>query len=149
MKIQFRRMTFDDVPEIFRLEQLIFTDSWPREHFINDIKNEKVAYPCVMLLQEKIVGYAVVWYVSRELHINNIAIVPDFRRRGFAGKLLEHILEKFEDWQVAFLEVRYSNVAAINLYKKYLFKEAVMQYGYYSDGEDAIIMIREKQADLS
>ena len=148
MKIQFRRMTLDDVPEIFRLEQLIFTDSWPRKHFINDIKNKKVAYPCVMLLQEKIVGYAVVWYVSRELHINNIAIVPDLRRQGLAGKLLEHVLEKFEDWQVAFLEVRYSNVAAINLYKKYLFKEAVIRHGYYSNGEDAIIMIREKQADL-
>ena len=146
MNFLFRRMRLDDVAEIFRLERLIFKDSWPKKHFIREVENTKISYPCVMLLQEKIVGYAVVWYVSRELHINNIAIVPDFRQQGLAGRLLQHIFDKFNDWQTAFLEVRCSNTAAIRLYKKHGFKEAVIRQGYYSDGEDAIVMIRDKDA---
>lgn len=146
MNFHFRRMRLDDVAEIFRLERSIFKDSWPKKHFIREVENTKISYPCVMLLQEKIVGYAVVWYVSRELHINNIAIVPDFRQQGLAGRLLQHIFDKFNDWQTAFLEVRCSNTAAIRLYKKHGFKEAVIRQGYYSDGEDAIVMIRDKDA---
>lgn len=149
MKTEIRRMTMNDLPEVLRLEQNIFTDSWPRAHFINDIENTKIAYPCVMLKQEKIVAYAVVWYVSHELHINNIAVAPEFRRQGLADRLLNHVLGKFNDWQIAFLEVRFSNTAAIHLYKKHHFKEAVIRRGYYSDGEDAIIMIREKAVNKS
>lgn len=146
MSWQFRRMEAGDTAEISRLEAAIFTDNWPEKHFIREVENKKISYPCVMLREEKIVGYAVVWYVSRELHINNIAIVPDFRRQGLAGRLLQHIFDKFNDWQTAFLEVRCSNTAAIRLYKKHGFKEAVIRQGYYSDGEDAIVMIREKDA---
>ncbi len=144
MSILIRRMTLEDVDQVHNLEQQVFKDCWPRRSFVYEVENEDYSHPFVMLQQEKIVGYAVVWYVSRELHINNIAVAPEFRRQGFGAKLLEYILDLFQDFDTAFLEVRISNTAAISLYEKYMFIKAAIRKKYYTDGEDALIMVCNK-----
>ena len=144
MSIQIRRMTLEDVDLVYNLEKQIFKDSWPRKSFVHEVENENYSFPYIMLQQEKIVGYAVVWYVSKELHINNIAIAPEFQRQGFGAKLLEYILDLFQDFDTAFLEVRISNLAAISLYEKYKFNKAAIRKKYYTDDEDAVIMVRNK-----
>jgi len=141
MSTQIRRMTLNDVDTVYELEKKIFKDSWSRRSFVNATSHTDYSFPLVLLLEEKIVAYAVVWYVSGELHINNIAVDPDFRRRGLAAELLEYILDVFQDFETAYLEVRISNKAAINLYEKYMFSKAAVRKKYYTDGEDALIMV--------
>ena len=141
MSTQIRRMTLNDVDTVYELEKRIFKDSWSRRSFINEAVNTDYSFPYVMARQEKIVAYAVVWYVSGELHVNNIAVDPKFRRRGLGAELLEHILEMFPDFDTAFLEVRISNEAAIRLYEKYMFNKAGVRKKYYADGEDALLMV--------
>ncbi|MBS9784510.1 MAG: GNAT family N-acetyltransferase [Oceanivirga sp.] len=71
--------------------------------------------------------------------IFEIAVLPEFRNKGIASKLLE-ILEKDKD---IFLEVNEVNHSAINLYKKNGFKEISRRKAYYVN-KDAIIMKKDK-----
>ncbi|MBU0502415.1 MAG: ribosomal protein S18-alanine N-acetyltransferase [Candidatus Margulisbacteria bacterium] len=91
--------------------------------------------------EEKVVGYIGVEKIAGETHIINMAVHPDYRRKGVGKKLIETILN---DSDVFFLEVRISNVAAQKLYEKFGFKNVGTRKKYYQDnGEDAYIMRRE------
>jgi len=81
--------------------------------------------------------------VVDEVHIMNIAIRADMRRKGMAKLLLSELirLAKSRDMSKIWLEVRPSNKAALSLYKKMGFKKVAIRKKYYSDtNEDAIVM---------
>ena len=144
MRLVFRRMRQADVPRIYELEKRIFPDPWSAESFSAEVQNKALSYPCVMESEQGIVGYAVCWYFSGELHISNFAVNPQQRRQGLGRRLLHHLFEHFADYQVALLEVRASNRAAIALYKRFGFRKLYVREKYYSDGEDALVMIKER-----
>ena len=90
-----------------------------------------------------IVGFAGLWLMVDEAHITTIAMHPDYRRHGLGELMLASLIDISYDigakWVT--LEVRVSNYAAQNLYRKYGFREAGLRHRYYSDNqEDALIM---------
>src|SRR3989440_2393468 len=90
-----------------------------------------------------IIGFAGLWLMVDEAHITTIAMHPDYRRRGLGEFLLVSLIDIAytigAKWVT--LEVRVSNYAAQNLYRKYGFREAGLRHRYYSDNqEDALIM---------
>ena len=90
-----------------------------------------------------VVGYIVARDTAGELHINNVAVRVEYRRRGIGASLLNCILDKAlqRKAKAAFLEVRSSNEAAQVLYEKCGFKAIARRANYYSDPlEDAIVM---------
>lgn len=146
MKIDFRRMEAGDVDRVHELEKQIFKDAWSRESFVKDIENTDLSFPVVVLADSVIAGYAVIWYFADELHIGNIAIAPEYQRKGFGSKLLEYVLRNFDHYIAAYLEVRKSNNAAINMYRKFGFSEYYTRRLYYRDGEDALVMVKQNIA---
>jgi ribosomal-protein-alanine N-acetyltransferase len=90
-----------------------------------------------------IIGFAGLWLMVDEAHITTIAMHPDYRRLGLGEFMLASLIDISYDigakWVT--LEVRVSNYAAQNLYRKYGFREAGLRHRYYSDNqEDALIM---------
>ena len=90
-----------------------------------------------------IIGFAGLWLMVDEAHITTIAMHPDYRRLGLGEFLLVNLIDISyainAKWVT--LEVRVSNAAAQNLYRKYGFREAGLRHRYYSDNqEDALIM---------
>ncbi len=143
MNLRFRRMEHSDLQHVYELEKKIFADAWYKEAFINEIENKFHSYPFLMIGEDRIIGYGVVAHLDGEIQINNIAIVPEYRRQGYGAKMIQHILDTFADIPEVFLEVRLSNTAAIRLYEKFNFERIYLRKAYYSDGEDALIMRRE------
>jgi ribosomal-protein-alanine N-acetyltransferase len=93
-----------------------------------------------------LVGYAFVSRYVDAWHVMNIAVAPDFRRRGIATTLLERLFEvtAADPRRGYTLEVRVSNADAIRLYEKLGFEARGIRRGYYTDNrEDALIMWRE------
>ena len=88
----------------------------------------------------KIIGYTCIWAFAGEVHINNFAIHPDFRRKGLGMKLIRFIFDTFKEYKNVFLEVRQSNLAAILLYTGCGFQKFAVRKKYYADGEDALVM---------
>ncbi|MGD1090373.1 MAG: GNAT family N-acetyltransferase [Bryobacteraceae bacterium] len=101
-----------------------------------------LGYDClVAIAQSEVVAFL----VSRELlpgerEILNLAVIPSYRRRGIASRLLKEELDRSsETW---FLEVRESNLAALNLYKQMGFTPVGRREQYYQDPSDAAIVMR-------
>ena len=71
-----------------------------------------------------------------------IYVNPEYRKQGIASKLFNYMVENTENIQNITLEVRKSNINAINFYKKHSFKEAATRENYYGS-EDGILMVKE------
>lgn len=89
------------------------------------------------------VGFLVCWHVVDELHVLNVATLPEHRRRGIASALMDEAFAfaRTNEVRKVFLEVRKSNGDAIQLYRKLGFSAMNVRKKYYSDDEDAIEMV--------
>ena len=78
------------------------------------------------------------------MEIDNFSVIEEYRNIGIGTKLLAYLVSLAINYRVVniTLEVRISNDIAINLYKKFGFREVAIRKYYYGD-EDGILM--EKQ----
>ena len=134
-----RRANVLDAKQIAELDGSIFLDSLDYNFIYNDLLNNPMAYYFVCEVDNKIVGYINCW-VSDNTEILNFCVYPEYRKQGI-GALLFNEVEKISVGMLS-LEVRVSNSNAINFYSKRGFKKAFVRKGYYSNGEDAILMVR-------
>jgi ribosomal-protein-alanine N-acetyltransferase len=94
----------------------------------------------------QIVGFCSYWRILDEFHINNLAVLPDYRRQGIASALLARVLAEGAVVGIrrATLEVRRSNDSARRLYERFGFATIGVRRAYYtSPVEDAIVLSRE------
>ena len=142
--IEITRMTHDDVPEIAELEKICFTLPWSEKSFRDEMANRLAVY-FTAKDSGKCVGYAGFWNVSGEGDVTNVAVLPEYRRRGVGSSLVAEMIKTAEKLKLEMLtlEVRKSNTAAQKLYEKFGFEILGERKRYYSDnGEDAYIMTR-------
>lgn len=152
MTLVIEPMRREDLPEVLAIEVASFAVPWTGEMFENELARRDLSEILIARLADAgtpppVAGYICVWTVGDELHINNVAVDPRWRRRGIAGALLEAALEhgRLRGARRAFLEVRVSNVAAQALYRRYGFEAAGIRRRYYDRPiEDAVIMKRER-----
>jgi ribosomal-protein-alanine N-acetyltransferase len=91
----------------------------------------------------KMVGFCSQWLILDELHINNLAVLPEWRRSGVASALLARVLDEGarRGARRATLEVRRSNDIARHLYERFGFTVAGIRRDYYDKPvEDALVL---------
>ena len=127
-----REMKVDDLKRIVELEKDLFLSPWNEEDFIHELKENPMAGYYIIEKENQIIGYIGLWFLGDQ-------------GQGCASQLMEYALEKSEElhYQNVNLEVRVSNVKAIALYQKFGFKNVAVRKRYYSNGEDAYLMIKE------
>ena len=143
MNLVIRKMTIDDVPVVVELDKMSFSLPWPERSFRFELTDNPASRCWVAEADGRIIGMIVVWLIVAEAHVATLATHPDFRRQGIAKKLLSHALQYLssEGAQSSFLEVRASNTAAQEMYRKFGYKESGRRRHYYKDNdEDAILM---------
>jgi [ribosomal protein S18]-alanine N-acetyltransferase len=136
-------MRAGDLDEVVAIERLAFTLPWSRGAFLYEMEQNRVARCWVMRRDAHVVGYVCLWEIGDEVHITNIAVHPDFRRRGIGKAMLNHILDAARRGKArtVALEVRPSNHEARTLYDSFGFRVVGRRKGYYYDtGEDALVM---------
>ena len=147
MEIEFREMIPTDADEVAAIEERSFSMPWSRKFFWEEVSNSDTFY-LVATVDKKIVGYIGAWISFGDAQITNIAIDPDFRRRGIGESMIrffESEIKKSRGVSAMTLEVRPSNLNAIHLYEKIGFRSVGRRPKYYSDnGEDALIMWKTK-----
>jgi ribosomal-protein-alanine N-acetyltransferase len=134
----------DQIDEILAIEEASFTNPWTRAMYLAELENTGVSY-CFLAKQGDgaAVGFCSFWRVLDELHINNIAVLPDFRRHGIATALLTHVIAEGVRLGArrATLEVRRSNDEARALYERFGFTVAGVRQAYYTKPvEDALVL---------
>lgn len=144
------RMTEHDLLEVVEIEEHSGLSRWGWAAYYAELQGGNrelmlVARPLGArgLGQHQIAGYIVARETAGELHVNNIAVRDQYRRRGYGSLLLGQVLDEARKKHAttAFLEVRSGNSVAQSLYQKCGFKAIARRANYYSDPpEDAVVM---------
>ena len=147
-----RPMQRSDIPQATEIDREAFPTMKPPTNFDRELGYTLAHYFVVCpdtgheginAGAQDIIGFAGLWLLADEAHIVNIAVRPEYRRRGIGEMLLIALIEKSFDISASMitLEARVSNRAAQGLYYKYGFTIRGVRKGYYSDNrEDAVIM---------
>ena len=133
------------VAQIAELEKICFSDPWSERSIASELDN-KLAFWLVATEGENVAGYIGSQTVMDETDMMNVAVHPDFRRRGIAEALVNGLVDalKTQGSHCLTLEVRASNAPAIALYEKLGFSEIGRRKNYYRNPrEDALILRKE------
>ena len=136
-------MTASDISDVLRIERASFSTTWPSDAFFNELTTNKLAHYFVGRIDGKVVAYGGIWVIFEDSHVTTIAVDPAYRGKKYGEvmllKLIDEAIARGAAWMT--LEVRESNVAAQQLYRKYGFTTVTTRKGYYSDNnENALVM---------
>lgn len=146
MNIKIEKMTLKHLNKIKENLKEDFDEFWNENVLRSELENPASTY--IVAIDEKnndVVGYAGIWQPIDEAHITNIVTKKDKRKNRVATNMLEELIRisKKRNLNNITLEVNNKNIPAINLYKKYNFKEVGVRKKYYNDIDDALIMTLE------
>jgi len=137
-------MRLQHIDDVMRVETSCHPHPWTPQMFLQELQREQAHIEVLRRDADKqVVGFINHWVVLDELHLLNVAILPEERRRGHARRLVEHMLAfaLSSQCRLVMLEVRRSNEAALAMYRSFGFSSVGMRPGYYADNhEDAILM---------
>ena len=135
-------MKAEHAAKIAELEKICFTDPWSEKEIACEVENPAARF-FVAMCGDEIAGYAGMMYAADFAGVCNIAVVPEYRRKGIGRKLMNVLIETCRELNVAVvsLEVRESNIAAQKLYEELGFVRVGTRKGFYSSPkEDALVM---------
>lgn len=134
-------LSYKYVDDIYSIGKLSLEEAWEKTSISKEVTNDMAKY-FVAVHENKAIGFAGMWIIAGEADVTNIAVHPSYRKKGVGLLVTTALLDYCKNNSISSitLEVRASNMPAINLYKKLGFKEEGIRKGFYSDGEDALIM---------
>ena len=135
------QMAEGDIAAVAEIEKCCFSTPWSENSLREELTNPLARF-YLLKMDEDIIGYIGAHNISGEVYITNIAVLPEYRGKGYAKKLLMYLCYMSEKENADFisLEVRKSNKAAISLYEKCGFEPVGERKGFYDNPkEDAII----------
>ena len=138
-------MTADHVSQVAELEKICFSDPWSEKSVASELTNPLSLW-LVAVEDDRVAGYVGSQSVMGESDMMNVAVHPDFRRKGVAEKLVLELVAALakKDNHCLTLEVRASNAPAISLYEKLGFAQIGLRKNYYRNPkEDALILRKE------
>ncbi|MGQ0600397.1 MAG: ribosomal protein S18-alanine N-acetyltransferase [Anaerolineales bacterium] len=153
-------MVETDIPQVAAIDRISFPQPWSENSYRFELRDNEHSHFIVALdphsifipnwldrlrrrtPTRRVLGYAGYWLAVDEVHINTIAVHPEWRRRGIGDRLLQTLMADARKAHArsATLEVRVGNEAAQTLYRKYGFEPVGQRPRYYRDGEDALLM---------
>lgn len=150
-EIAIAHMTEHDLLEVVEIEEQSRLSRWGWAAYYAELQGvnrslmlvARIERPAARFRGNSVAGYIVARFSAGELHINNVAVRPEFRGRGIGKTLLTRVLTQGKTLgaEVAFLELRAGNSIAQSLYEKAGFVPVGKRRNYYSDPvEDALTM---------
>ena len=130
---------------LLKLENKCFSKPWTANMFVGDLKSEHTRYLGAFAENDDLVGYIGMWNAGDAGEITNVAVHPDYRRKGIATLLMDELCSFSQDsgLKQLNLEVRESNGGAIALYEEFGFEKVGLRKNYYKNpAENALLMTK-------
>lgn len=136
-------MTLKDLEDMKDILYSDFDNFWSYNVLKQELENPNTTYIIAKEISE-VVGFAGMSVCLDEATLNNIVVKKSCRGKGIGGELLESLIELCSDMSMKTftLEVNTENIPAINLYKKFGFKNVGTRTKYYNNTNDAFIMTK-------
>ncbi len=137
-------MTLDDLDAVMAIEQTAYSHPWSRGNF-RDSLNPLFDAQCLWL-EGELLGYFLAMRGFEEMHLLNITVAPARQGQGWGHMMLDalSLMSRHEGAQWLWLEVRQSNLRALQVYERYGFKQVSIRKDYYPAGrqqrEHAVVM---------
>jgi ribosomal-protein-alanine N-acetyltransferase len=145
-----RGMTSDDLGKVIDVEVAAYEHPWTVGIFRDCLR---VGYSCWVYEDNgTVIAHGIVMLSGAEAHVLNLCVHPDCQRRGVGRLILNHLTQTSRESgaDTILLEVRQSNIIAMQLYLSAGFHELGVRSGYYPDHdgrEDAIILAKSLITD--
>ncbi|WP_262179641.1 ribosomal protein S18-alanine N-acetyltransferase [Haloarcula laminariae] len=146
--IRIRTAERADLLGVHRIEQSVFPQPWPFSALESYLGEAGFLVAETDADDARVAGYVIADTVPNHGtplgHVKDLAVRDDCRREGVATALLRRALELLSSVGVASvkLEVRADNEGALRLYRQFGFEHRRTIPNYYSNGEDALVMVR-------
>lgn len=143
--MEIKAMKEAQVPQIAALERVCFSDPWSEKSILSELENPLSCW-LVAMDGERLAGYVGSQTVLGETDMMNLAVDPDYRRKGLGKELILSLIEALRQRgsRCLTLEVRDSNAPARALYEGLGFQEIGRRRNYYRNPrEDALIYKKE------
>lgn len=148
-------LNYDDLPGVLRLNATSYY-SWPENVIKSDLNKDsenEITYigAFAATLEAPLLGYAVLGREKRTGLLMSLIVDKNFHRRGIGTQLLIAVSDcaMYLNFKRLTLRVRKSNFPAIALYNTMSFRTEKIRRGYYSNGEDAIVMTAKLPLSMS
>lgn len=145
-----RPMVNKDISRIVALENELFSHPWSEDEFLFELDKNPYASYWVIEKDGLIVAYLGAWFEHENVQITTLGVCKRNQGKGYAKRLMAHlmVLIKKNQGEKVSLEVRKSNIAAIELYESFGFKQVAIRKDYYVQPiEDAYLMLLEMTGD--
>lgn len=134
-------MSIDDLKEAYKIECEVNPSPWKYETFLSSFEVGHKGLICKHY--SEIIGFIIFSPINPEAHILSISVTKKIQSKGVGSLLLQSMLDQCAamNYKKIFLEVRTSNLQAINFYQKFGFSKDAIRDNYYTDNsEDALLM---------
>lgn len=141
MQIKIENINENNINEVYSISCEQFgKESWTLPQFEDCLKNKN--YICYVAIKDnKITSFLIAQDLIDSLNLLLIATKKEFKNNGFASILMNELLGTAENKKVkVWLEVKETNIPAIQLYEKLSFTKLYERKNYYKDNSSAIIM---------
>jgi ribosomal-protein-alanine N-acetyltransferase len=143
-------MTEADLDQVLEIEQASFKTPWKRSSYKSELSCKSsynfIVRPDSFCNNRQIISYITFRIITDEMHILKISVAPKWRNHGIASWILRNSFKIASDAgaKTVYLEVRFSNNAAIKFYDKLCFTIIGKRLNYYQeDREDALVMMKK------
>lgn len=135
-----RPLVTADVPAIMKIEAVAFVEPWSAALFTEELGRASRCYVGAVAGHE-LCGYGGLMLVGEDATVLTVAVAPEWREQGVASRILLELMSQARGGGARHmtLEVRESNLPALDLYAKFGFQQAGRRPGYYTT-EDAVVM---------
>lgn len=140
-----RSVEIEDLDEIVKIEKDLYKVPWNMNQYKYELEENEFSYLFVLENDGVIIGYYGFWVMFENVDITKVSIRKEFQGMKLSHVLMRDCIDRVNKLgcEKINLEVRVSNIKAINLYRKYDFKDVVVRKDYYGKGEDALILCKE------
>jgi ribosomal-protein-alanine N-acetyltransferase len=135
-----RELKESEIPLIADIERVCFSTPWS-EKSIEDSFCLDCNHFFVCDSEGRIAGYIGLSIAADEGYILNVAVLPEYRRKGIGEALVRYVITGFGDLAFVTLEVRPSNTAAVALYQKLGFERVGERKNYYRNPDENALLL--------
>ena len=133
------KISLEDL-EVFNKLGLQVNSNFSNLYDLSQIIDSQYDYVYGYYLDDKLVGFVHITKLYETMDIVNIVVDREVRKQGIATKLINYVIDLFDDIDNVMLEVYENNIPAISLYKKNKFEIINKRNNYY--GSDAALIMK-------
>ncbi|MHA1944415.1 MAG: GNAT family N-acetyltransferase [Candidatus Thorarchaeota archaeon] len=146
----------DDIKDVVSINKKSLPENYPEQFFLGLPYHAPKAF-FVAEYADEIVGY-IMCRIERGIssfgrlpvkkgHIVSVAVLETLRGKGMGTALITAGMEGMVSYGASefFLEVRKTNEEAVSVYEKLEYTVRRVLRGYYRDGEDAYLMVKQAE----